>query len=106
MSEGSDSDTDEFQTALTETFVSEYGADEDTAAGAAEKATAFREDVDEGLTVETVLDALAAAPYGEFEHAFDFAIGNIAEENEDCTDSRAYRLSGFGDLAADPTQGA
>jgi hypothetical protein len=102
MSEDTD---DAFEETLAEAFESEYGTDEGTAADAAAKAAAFREDWDEDLAAEDVLDVLDGAPYDEFEHRFDNAIGELAAENEDCTDSREYRLAGFGALAADPTQG-
>lgn len=99
-------DTDDaFESTLAEAFESEYGADEETAADAAAKAAAFRADWDEELTTDDVLDELAATPYEDFQHRFDDAIGELAAATEDCTDSREYRLAGFGDLAADPTQG-
>ena len=71
------------------------GADESTAATAAEKLAAFREDHDEELTADA-----------EFAHAYDWLVGQLAAENDDCTDSREYRLAGFDDFAADPEMGA
>jgi hypothetical protein len=54
-----------------------------------------------------VLDAVAAADdYESFTHRYDLAIGTLAAENEDCTDSRPYRLAGFDEFAADPDIGA
>jgi hypothetical protein len=44
--------------------------------------------------------------YESFAHRFDYAVGDLAAAAEDCTDSREFRLAGFGDLAADPEQGA
>jgi len=99
-------DTDDaFESTLAEAFESEYGADADTAADAAAKAAAFRADWDEDLTATAVLDELDDTPYDDFQHRFDGAVGELAAATEDCTDSREYRLAGFGDLAADPTQG-
>jgi len=100
-----DTEADEFERTLAETFEAEYSIDADVAADAAAKVAAFRADHDESLTTEGVLDALSGAAYDEFAHRFDRAIGHLADANDDCTDSREYRLAGFGDLAADPEQG-
>jgi hypothetical protein len=82
------------------------GADESTAATAAEKLAAFREDHDEELTADAVETQFADAPDEEFAHAYDWLVGQLAAENDDCTDSREYRLAGFDDFAADPEMGA
>lgn len=82
------------------------GADASTAADAAEKLAAFREDFDEELSAEAVADRLEEAPHEDFAHAYDWLVGDLAADHEDCTDSREYRLAGYGDLAADPEQGA
>lgn len=95
----------DFEETLAEAFTEEYGADEETVVDAAAKAAAYREDHDEDLTAEDVLDALESGPYETFAHNFDWVIGDLAADNEDCTDSREYRLAGFGDLAAKPEQG-
>jgi hypothetical protein len=107
MSEDEDTEEGSFETELTETFL-EYGADRETAVAAAERAAAFRADHEPELTAEEVRAALEAVTteYEAFEHRYDYAIGDLAAANEDCTDSRAYRLAGFDDLAADPEQGA
>lgn len=91
---------------LRERFVSGFGADEGTARTAAERAAAFCEDYEEDVSAEGVLEAVAAVErYDSFQHRYDCAIGELAADVEDCTDSRAYRLAGFGALAADPEQG-
>ena len=72
---------------------------------AAEKVAAFREDFDEALTVADVIDRIERRD-GDFGHRYDFAIGDLAAENEDCTDSREYRLAGFDPKAADPGVGS
>lgn len=95
---------DTFDSELRDAFESEFDADAETAATAAEKTAAFRADFDEDLTVEAVLDRLQAHT-GGFEHRYDYAVGDLAAETEDCTDSREYRIAGYGDLAADPNQG-
>lgn len=95
---------DTFESDLREAFESEFDADAETAATAAENAAAFRADFDEELTAEDVLDRVEAHS-GDFEHRYDYAIGDLAAENNDCTDSREYRIAGYGDLAADPDQG-
>jgi hypothetical protein len=99
----SDADTRE---RLRERFVAEFGADDRTARTAAERAAAFCEDY-ESVTAETVLEAVTAVEvYDSFQHRYNDAVGELAAGIEDCTDSRAYRLAGFGALAADPEQGA
>ena len=101
-----ESDTD-IQGRLRERFVSEFGADEETARTAAERAAAFCEDYEESVSVEAVLETVAEVEsYDSFQHRYDCAVGDLAAGVEDCTDSRAYRLAGFGALAADPEQGA
>jgi len=91
---------DDFESELADAF----DADEAAAATAAGNAAAFREDVDEDLTVEDLLDRVEAHS-GDFEHRFDYAIGDLASENDDCTDSREYRVAGYDAMAADPNQG-
>jgi len=98
-----DDDTDEFESELIDAFTSEYGADESVAGEAAEKAAAFREDFAEDLTIDDVLDAFGDAPYADFAHAYDYAIGVLADESEDCTDSREYRIDGFDEIGANPS---
>jgi 20S proteasome alpha/beta subunit len=102
----SDTEDSEFAAELEAAFVDEFGADEETAAAAAEKAATFREEHDEDLTVGDVTDRLADDSYESFEHRFDYTVGSLAAGVEDCTDSRQFRVAGFGDLAADPEQGA
>mgnify|MGYP000373738742 CR=1 FL=1 len=97
----------DFESAVSEAFVDRFDADPDEATTAAAKAAAFRENVDAGLTVEALVDAVEDADdYDAFGHRFDHAIGDLAAADEDCTDSRPYRLAGFDDLAADPDIGA
>lgn len=97
----------EFEETLASAFETRFEAERDTAETAASKAAAFRTDHDEELTAEDVLEALEAADdYDSFEHRYDLTIGELAAENDDCTDSRPYRLAGFDDLAADPEMGA
>lgn len=88
---------------LTASFAEE--TDEETAERAAENVAAFAEAHDADLAAETVTDLLADAPYEAFGHRFNWVVGELAAENEDCTDSREYRLDGFDDLAADPDIG-
>ncbi|WP_254279580.1 hypothetical protein [Haloarcula marina] len=90
--------------ALTEAFADE--TDDETAAVAAENVAAFAEQYAEELTADDVVSAFAAAPYDDFGHRFDWLIGELAAATEDCTDSRAFRLAGYGDLAADPEMGS
>jgi hypothetical protein len=107
MTDDSDAGDDRsaFEDALRASL-DERDASDDEAVAAAANAGAFRDDWDEALATEDVLDLLDAAPYDDFGHRFDYAIGELAADVETCTDSRAYRLAGFGDLAADPEQSA
>jgi len=99
--------SEEFEETVRTAFTEQLGADPDDAAAAAAAAAAFRDEVDEDLTVETLVAAVEDADdYESFAHRYDLAIGELAADNEDCTDSRAYRLAGFDDLAADPDIGA
>lgn len=99
--------SDDFEDDLRTAFTEQFDADPDEAEAATEKGAAFREEVAADLTAEALVDAVADADdYDSFTHRYDLAIGELAAENEDCTDSRPYRLAGFDDLAADPDIGA
>ncbi|MBX0322584.1 hypothetical protein EGH21_06035 [Halomicroarcula sp. F13] len=93
---------------ISETLADAFGeeTDADTAATAAENVAAFAEQYDEDLTADAVLETFEEAPYDGFERRFDWLVGELAASTEDCTDSREFRLDGFGDLAADPEIGA
>lgn len=101
-----ESDSDAFESELAAAFETEYGAAETVASAAAERIVAFREEFDEDLGTDDVLAELEENPYESFEHRFDAAVGELAAAVEDCTDSREYRLAGFGEKAADPSIGA
>lgn len=90
--------------ALTATLADAFGeaTDAEFAQAAAENIAAFAEQYDEDLTAEAVLDSFDDAPYDDFDHAFNWLVGELAANNDDCTDSREFRLEGFGELAADP----
>jgi hypothetical protein len=95
---------DDFETELADAFETEFDADAETAATAAENAAAFREDFDEDLSVADVTERVESHS-GDFEHRFDYAVGDLASDNDDCTDSREYRIAGYDAMAADPNQG-
>ena len=90
---------------LTDDLAAAFGeeTDDDLAQTAAENVAAFAEQYDEALTADTVLDRFEAAPYADFGEAFNWLVGDLAAENDDCTDSREFRVGGPGDYAADPT---
>jgi len=90
---------------ITDDLAAAFGesTDADTAATAAENVAAFAEQYDEDLTSEAVLDRFEDAPYAGFTRAFNWLVGDLADANEDCTDSREFRIGGPGDHAADPT---
>ncbi|MFC7074944.1 hypothetical protein [Haloarcula halophila] len=96
--------TDTLSESLAEAFAE--STDEGTATEAAEQLAAFVEDYERDLTAEALLERFEDAPYDDFPHRYDWLVGELAAETEDCTDSRTYRLDGFGELAADPSQGA
>lgn len=89
---------------LADAFAEE--TDDDIAQTAAENVAAFAEQYDEDLTADDVLSTFEEAPYDEFGRRFNWLVGELAAENEDCTDSREFRLDGFGDQAADPEMSA
>lgn len=91
--------------AITETLADAFGeaTDADIAQTAAENVASFAEQYDEELTAEAVLGRFDDAPYDDFTRAFNWLVGDLAADNEDCTDSREFRIEGFGELAADPT---
>ncbi|EMA20849.1 hypothetical protein [Haloarcula argentinensis] len=93
----------ELTNALTAAFADE--TDDEIAQAAAENIADFSEEYDEDLTSDRITDLLAAAPYDGFQRRFNWLVGELAAENEDCTDSRAFRIDGFGELAADPDIG-
>ena len=93
---------------LTDDLAAAFGeeTDDDLAQTAAENVAAFAEQYDEALTADTVLDRFEAAPYADFGEAFNWLVGDLAADNEDCTDSRESRIEGYDDLSADPAIGA
>jgi len=93
---------------LTDSLADAFGEETDAAFAktAAENVAAFAQQHDEELTAEAVLDRFEDAPYADFTRAFNWLVGDLAAENEDCTDSREFRIEGFGELAADPEIGA
>lgn len=90
---------------LTDDLAAAFGeaTDADTAQTAAENVQAFAEQHDEELTSEAVLDRFEDAPYADFRRAFNWLVGDLAADNEDCTDSREFRIEGYDQFAADPT---
>ncbi|WP_075937185.1 hypothetical protein [Halosegnis longus] len=97
----------DFEADLTPVFTEQYGADSATAQTAAANVAEFHENYAEDLTTERFLDTLESADvYEDFAHRFDLAIGELAAEHDDCTDSRPFRLAGFDSFAADESIGA
>ena len=90
---------------LTDELADAFGehTDADTAQTAAENVADLAEQYDEELTSETVRDRFADAPYADFQRAFNWLVGDLAADTEDCTDSREFRIGGPGEHAADPT---
>ena len=90
---------------ITDDLAAAFGeaTDADLAQTAAENVQAFAEQYDEDLSAEAVLDRFEDAPDADFREAFNWLVGDLAADNEDCTDSREFRIGGPGDHAADPT---
>jgi len=79
----------------------ENGWDRTLATTVAERAATFADDHEEAdLTAETFLDRLAAAPYDDSDRQWNWVVGDVAAEIDDCTDSRDYRLESFGDVGS------
>ena len=89
---------DSIENALEAEFAEE--TDADTAATAAGNVAAMVAEFDLNLAAADVADRVVDAPYDEFARRFNYAVGDIANETADCTDSRAYRLAGFGDVGS------
>lgn len=51
-------------------------------------------------TTAAVMRDLAAAPYDDPERRWNWVVGDVAADLDDCTDSRDYRLAGFGEVGA------
>ena len=90
---------------LTDDLADAFGeeTDADVAQTAAENVQSFAEQYDEELTAEAVLDRFGDASYADFQQAFNWLVGDLAADNEDCTDSREFRIEGYDQFAADPT---
>lgn len=91
--------TDELST-LADELAETYDIDDDLATDAAEMATEFSEEYELDLTVEEVLEGLEEAPYEGFTRQWNWWIGDLAADIEDCTNSREFRFAGFDDVAA------
>jgi hypothetical protein len=92
--------TDEFTDALATRLIEEFSVDDDLAGDAAARATAFDDEYDLELTVDDVVDRLSQAPYGRFERRWNWWVGDVAADLEDCTDSREFRFAGFDAVTA------
>jgi hypothetical protein len=90
---------------LTDTLAEAFGeeTDDDVAQTAAQNIADFAEQYDDELSADAVLEQFEQSPYDDFGHSFNWLVGDLAAATEDCTDSRPFRIEGFGDLAADPT---
>jgi hypothetical protein len=93
--------SDDFAHELTDVFTDEYDVDAETARAAAEGAAGFRADHDASLTVADVCDLLDTAPYDDFRHAFNWAIGECSASHEERPDTKPYRLTGFDHLTGE-----
>lgn len=91
--------TDDADT-LTDELRDAFDADEATARTAAENALAFAEEYDLDLVPADLVRDLEAAPYDGFRRRFNWWVGDVAADLEDCTNSRDYRFAGFDEVDA------
>jgi hypothetical protein len=93
--------TDDFSGTLATRLVGELDCPDEVAGEVAAKADTLRADYeDAGFGVQDFIDHIHEAPYEEFARQWNWAVGDRCHELDDCTDSRPYRLEGFGDVGA------
>jgi hypothetical protein len=93
--------TDDFIQTLAHRLETELNCPDEVAGEIAAKADTMRTDhEDAGFEVQDFIDRLHEAPYEAFDQQWNWAVGDICGDLEDCTDSRPYRLEGFGDVGA------
>lgn len=92
--------TDEFAATLTAELTDTFDTNQETAAEAANNAADFAEEFDLELDATAIAQTLQQAPYDTFERRWNWWIGDIAADLEDCTDSRPFRFAGFDPVAS------
>jgi hypothetical protein len=93
--------TDDFIETLAERLETELDCPDEVAGEIAARADTLRsEHEDADLTVGTVVDRVREAPYDAVDRRWNWAVGDVCHELDDCTDSRPYRLEGFGEVGA------
>lgn len=93
--------TDEFMQTLASRLETEFDCPDEIAGEIAAKADTIRADHEDAeLDVQAFIDRIHEAPYDAFDRRWNWAVGDLCGELEDCTDSRPYRLEGFGDVGA------
>lgn len=92
--------TDEFTDELTVRLTDAFDIDDETAAEAAANAAVFDDEFDLDLSAAAVVERLQRAPYDAFERRWNWWIGDVAADLEDCTDSRPFRFAGFDAVAS------
>jgi hypothetical protein len=92
--------TDEFPAELTAELTDAFDTTQATAEAAADNAASFTEEFDLELDATEIVDTLQQAPYDTFERRWNWWIGDIAVDLEDCTDSRPFRFAGFDPVAS------
>ena len=93
--------TTDFIDTLAHRLEAELDCPDEVAGEIAAKADTMRTDYeDAGFDVQEFIDRIHEAPYESLDRRWNWAVGDICAELEDCTDSRPYRLEGFGDVGA------
>lgn len=87
--------TDELAQDVTAELAAAFDVDDDIATEAGEKAAAFAAEYELDLAPAELASQLEAAPYDSFEQRFNWWVGDVAADLEDCTNSRDYRFVGF-----------
>lgn len=92
--------TDEFPAELTAELIDAFDVERETAAEAANNAADFVEEFDLELDATEIVQTLQQGPYDTFERRWNWWIGDVAADLEDCTDSRPFRFVGFDPVAS------
>jgi hypothetical protein len=93
--------TDDLIETLAHRLETEFDCSNEVAGEIAAKADTLAADYeDAGLDAQAFIDRIHEAPYEAFDRRWNWAVGDICGDLEDCTDSRPYRLEGFGDVGA------
>jgi len=75
-----------------------FDADATFAERAGERGADIREDHELDLDADAVVERMNESPYDDVERTWNWAVGDVCAASESCTDSRPYRVEGFGEV--------